>query len=157
MHNTVFICACDSWVYFGKSCPLLLASHSFRKQWHLGLSNIHKDFHFPSKWPPWKLLYDTESSSLCLSSSKEWWSSQSLKENVWDIIMKISIRNSFKREEINHTDFRGKLSGQLKCVSFRLSFYATKQTFLKIGRYYFCLVLSIYHSHFLPASVLILN
>lgn len=71
--------------------------------------------------------------------------------------MKISIRNSFKREEINHTDFRGKLSGQLKCVSFRLSFYATKQTFLIIGRYHFCLVLSIYHSHFLPASVLILN
>lgn len=113
MHNTAFICACDSWVYFGKSCPLLLASHSFRKQWHLGLSNIHKDFHFPSKWPPWKLLYDTKSSSLCLSSSKEWWSSQSLKENVWDMIMKINIRNSFKREEINHTDFRGKLSGHV--------------------------------------------
>lgn len=36
---------------------------------------------------------------------------ESLKENVCNVIKRMGIKNCFKREEINHTDFRDKFSG----------------------------------------------
>lgn len=36
---------------------------------------------------------------------------ESLKENVCNVIKRMGIKNSFKREEINHTGFRDKFSG----------------------------------------------
>lgn len=36
---------------------------------------------------------------------------ETLKENVCNVIKRMGIKNCFKREEINHTDFRDKFSG----------------------------------------------